>query len=525
MIAATYVSSSEFTVVGNHEVLFEAYVGLKCVQGIDGTFVTFVEDSEYAAGTGLTTVTVADASLTANLTNVLSSYVAPSSLPSIIPQKVGGATGQIPIEDVAYGTPDGTQFVRDDGMLAVPQGTSPTGDGFIHITDGVQDDAAKLVENVDVDEDAGIAESKLALNYATHANTNDPTADQNAALAGTSGTAPSATNKFVDNADTRMTNARTPSSHGNETHSSAFVTQSEINTHANNTSNPHSVTAAQVGNETAQWNAYQLQGIWVDATAPTDGYTLIYSAAEDAYIPAEPPGASGGEANTMSSVDNEGATAGVALYDSKSIVDLRTKSLDGEQFEASGAHEVKIKASVLEAGGSGVTATGLFSYAASDSSVIGSSYAGNSLRVLVPASSLPFSGTKLRIGVFGVVTQTTVVDHASVVLSTTPPNGDTTPTEITFGGGGSGFTAPIAPAAAMGVMVYSDWMSYVWNAAAGHLIIFDLNSGGTQKFRTIALAGVNTYYKAASASYNVAEVSGYSTQTGNAFMLASIEIS
>lgn len=39
------------------------------------------------------------------------------------------------------------------------------------------------------------------------------TDDQAAALAGTSGTAPSGTNKLVDNADTRNTNARTPSAH------------------------------------------------------------------------------------------------------------------------------------------------------------------------------------------------------------------------------------------------------------------------------------------------------------------------
>lgn len=45
-----------------------------------------------------------------------------------------------------------------------------------------------------------------------HSNTNDPSADQKAALAGTSG-APSATNKYVTNDDARNTNARTPTAH------------------------------------------------------------------------------------------------------------------------------------------------------------------------------------------------------------------------------------------------------------------------------------------------------------------------
>jgi hypothetical protein len=44
----------------------------------------------------------------------------------------------------------------------------PTGTGFRHITAGVEDAAAKQVENADVSNTAAIAESKLALNYATH---------------------------------------------------------------------------------------------------------------------------------------------------------------------------------------------------------------------------------------------------------------------------------------------------------------------------------------------------------------------
>lgn len=51
-----------------------------------------------------------------------------------------------------------------------------------------------------------------------HSNANDPTSGEKAALAGTNGT-PSSSNKYVTNSDSRLTNSRTPVSHGNSLHS------------------------------------------------------------------------------------------------------------------------------------------------------------------------------------------------------------------------------------------------------------------------------------------------------------------
>lgn len=126
---------------------------------------------------------------------------------------------------------------------------------------------------------------------------------------------------------------------------------SDLIAHTGNTSNPHSVTASQVGKDTAQWNAEKLQSKPIASTAPTNGQVLTYNDSTQRYEPATPPGASGGEANTMSMLDNGGSPPGVSLYDSKSGVDLRIKGLDGSQFETSGSHEVKIKSSVLGSGG------------------------------------------------------------------------------------------------------------------------------------------------------------------------------
>jgi hypothetical protein len=72
--------------------------------------------------------------------------------------------------------------------------------------------AAGAIVNANVSASAAIGEYKLALNYPTHSNANDPTANQKAALAGTSGS-PSASNLYVTAADSRLSDSRTPLGH------------------------------------------------------------------------------------------------------------------------------------------------------------------------------------------------------------------------------------------------------------------------------------------------------------------------
>lgn len=74
---------------------------------------------------------------------------------------------------------------------------------------------------------------------------------------------------------------------GWETH--AFGTSAATwDAHIANTSNPHSVTATQVGNTTAQWNASQIMGKGIDTSAIANGYVLTYNSAADSVIYSSP---------------------------------------------------------------------------------------------------------------------------------------------------------------------------------------------------------------------------------------------
>lgn len=68
--------------------------------------------------------------------------------------------------------------------------------------------ASHTIENGTVEE----AQLTTALQAKLHSPANDPSADEKAALAGTSGT-PSLTNKYVTNADSRNTDTRDPKAH------------------------------------------------------------------------------------------------------------------------------------------------------------------------------------------------------------------------------------------------------------------------------------------------------------------------
>jgi hypothetical protein len=100
---------------------------------------------------------------------------------------------------------------------------------------------------------------------------------------------------------------------------------SALTSHTGNTSNPHSVTAAQVGNTTAQWNASQLQGISVSTTAPANGQVLKYNGT--AWTPSTDETASGGEGGEINTGSNVGV-GGVGVFKQKTGTNLEFRNVN-----------------------------------------------------------------------------------------------------------------------------------------------------------------------------------------------------
>ena len=98
--------------------------------------------------------------------------------------------------------------------------------------------------------------------------------------------------------------------------------------HVSSSSNPHNVTASQIGNTVAQFNANQIQG--VDAPVPVgvadDQKAIVYDDASGDFILATMPGSSGGEANDL--VIDAGAT-GEFIKTTKAGSDIFVKGILG----------------------------------------------------------------------------------------------------------------------------------------------------------------------------------------------------
>lgn len=82
-------------------------------------------------------------------------------------------------------------------------------------------------------------------------------------------------------------------------------THAEIDTHIADTTNPHSVTASQVGNAVAQWNAGSLYGVGLDSTvgSPADGKVLVYRDAGSDWILEDKPAGGDPALNDVSDVE------------------------------------------------------------------------------------------------------------------------------------------------------------------------------------------------------------------------------
>lgn len=83
-----------------------------------------------------------------------------------------------------------------------------------------------------------------------------------------------ATGKFIQNSAATIDDSGNIATPGTVDGRDVSADGATLDAHVANLSNPHVVTAAQVGNTTAQWNANQLQGTNVSASAPSAGNLL-----------------------------------------------------------------------------------------------------------------------------------------------------------------------------------------------------------------------------------------------------------
>lgn len=117
-------------------------------------------------------------------------------------------------------TADGTPADPKGVWTAPVAGPSPAGTVTSETAFGQASNAGAAATYSRGDHTHGTPTNPVTGHESTYAHANLPTADEKAALAGTSG-APSVTNKYVTDADARNTDARTPTAH---THANADLT-------------------------------------------------------------------------------------------------------------------------------------------------------------------------------------------------------------------------------------------------------------------------------------------------------------
>ena len=181
------------------------------------------------------------------------------------------------------------------------------------------------------------------------------------------------------------------------------------------------VTASEVGNGTAQWNADKIQGNDVEAFtagAPDDAKVITWVNANTRFELLTPPGAGGGEVNTLALAP--GAT-GLDPVEPKSGLELRTKgftfgngvsqSIVGDDIETVGVDATDTQKGVVELATDAETATGTATDIVLTPANAASHYAPRSIAPDIKASG-PYTTTDADNGKWIIVDDTVTLHVA-----------------------------------------------------------------------------------------------------------------
>lgn len=162
--------------------------------------------------------------------------------------------------------------------------------------------------------------------------------------------------------------------------------------------------------------------------------------------------------------------------------------------------------------------TWVSSFSATLNNATGGPYANYSFRQAIPASSISTSGSIIRLTITAEPANPTAFSNVSIgVRSGATADCTATPTEFKYGGA----SGVLVAAGSTGV---SDALTFSFDETKDHIITGDFTATAGNSYGYRVLSGDTIYYKAATASYNSATVSGFTSAAGQTWFFSKIEV-